>query len=76
VRSTTPLRGVDAYEADIGLIHESGALQRVVWTLVLQMVSSQTSELFVDQRHEGIKRLAVPGPPAAEEVSHPASRLV
>ena len=59
-----PLRSIQPYQAEIGLIHQGGALQSVVGTFLAQLKVGQALEFLVDDGQQGVQSLAVATPPA------------
>ena len=59
-----------AGQPEIRLVHERGGLQRVVAPFLPQVVGRELPELAIHERHEGIERLRVPGPPLVEQCRH------
>jgi hypothetical protein len=52
VGAILPLRISLIYEFEISLVHERRRLQRVLATLAPQVITGQTSQLAIDQRHQ------------------------
>jgi len=69
-----PLRKILGDQANISFVDESGALQGVAGTLSLQVVVSDAAQLVINERHQGVERLAVSTPPAAQQLRDLASR--
>ena len=56
-------------------MHQSGALQRVVWPFVAQLKVRQATQLLVDQWQQRIESLAVTIPPPLQKLRHLTWRL-
>jgi hypothetical protein len=54
-------------QSQVGLMHQSGALQRVVAAFGLQVVMSQAPQLLVDQKNESLERVFVALPPMMQK---------
>jgi len=51
------------HQTEVGFVHQSRGLQRVVGTLFAKVVVGYSAELAVNQRNQGAQRLFVTGPP-------------
>jgi hypothetical protein len=56
--------GIQSHQAEIRLIHQSGALQSVVGTFLAQLKVRQTLQFLVDHGQQGVQSLAVSTAPA------------
>jgi hypothetical protein len=55
VGAILPLRISLIYEFEISLVYERRRLQRVLATLASQVITGQTSQLAIDQRHQSLE---------------------
>ena len=51
VRAILPLRRILSGEAQVGFMHQSGTLQRVVTSFPTKMVTRDTAQFGIDQWH-------------------------
>lgn len=64
MRAALPLRSIQPRQAEIGFIHQGGALQSVVGAFLAQLKVGQTLQFFIDDGQQGVQSLAVGTPPA------------
>ena len=67
MRAALPLWSVEADETKVRLIYQSSALERMVWPFIPQVSVRQAAQFFVDERQQGIERLAVSPPPLLQQ---------
>ena len=58
------------YEFEISLVYERRRLQRVLTTLASQVITGQTSQLAIDQRHEFFKRRLIAVAPVEQKLRY------
>ena len=55
MRAVLPINRVDVNQAQVGLVHKRGRLQRVAVSLPRQMPLSESSQFLLDARYELLK---------------------
>src|SRR5262245_7142391 len=75
VRAILPLDASLIDEAEIGVMHESGGLQRMSAILVTHIAASDAVKFVVDERHQLIACCRVALAPIDQEASYFVARL-
>jgi len=66
MRAIVPRHIAETAQAEIGLVHESGRLQRMARPLRAKMPACDRTELRIDQRQKPLERAVIPLLPGPE----------
>jgi hypothetical protein len=65
-----PLRRFLSGQTEIGFIHNSRALERVVRAFATQMAARQTAQFIVNKRNQSFSRALIATPPLLKELAY------